>query len=95
MIGSFLSSGFASPHIMVVHPSGTPIAPANELSNHTDELAPDAQDPGLAAGEGHADAESAEGGDGDPGGDGGYEGGDAGDLNGGGDFGGDFGDGFD
>lgn len=47
LIGSLLTSAFRPPGLMIVHPSGAPIASAEELDAHTRELAPGAADPGL------------------------------------------------
>lgn len=48
LIGSLLSSAFRPPGLMVVHPSGAPLASAEDLDahSHAHELAPDAPDPG-------------------------------------------------
>lgn len=89
MLSMFLTSAFHPPFIHVVHPSGAPIAPADQLAEHAGELSPEAADPGVeaaAAGGEHGGGDEA-GGDGDLGGDD-FDGdlGDAGDF-GGGDFG--------
>lgn len=46
-LGMFMSSMFHPPYISVVHPSGALIGPADQLTGHEAELAPDAPDPGL------------------------------------------------
>jgi hypothetical protein len=86
-IGMFMSSMFHPPYIMVVHPSGAPIGPADQLHGHEAELAADAPDPGIA----HADDSVASEDKGDVDGD---DGSDAdGDVDDGDFGGGDFGDG--
>jgi hypothetical protein len=82
MIGSMMSWALAPPWLLFTHPSGAPIASADQLHGHEADLAPGAPDPG-EGGFDHADHGGDAGGDfGDHGGD--FGGGDFG----GGDFGG-------
>jgi hypothetical protein len=84
LIGSLLSSAFRPP-IMVVHPSGVPIASADDLEAHAAELAPGAPDPGA----GGDDFDDADPDDGDLSGDDAEDFDDSGGDWGGDDFGGD------
>jgi hypothetical protein len=71
LLGSLLSSAFRPP-IMIVHPSGAPLASAADLDAHTAELSPEAPDPGFGGVEGDGPDEGDwgdMGGDTDPGGD--------------------------
>lgn len=57
MLGMFLTTAFHPPFIHVVHPSGAPIAPADQLGDHQGAIAPDAADPGAGHDGGSGDAD--------------------------------------